>query len=147
MSIVVASAGARERSHAPRLRLLRSQGDAHAEPLREEEASRPIEGRPALRLLHQGPAHVLVAGTDSARRAVLLDELTQTMPQSTLFEEASAVWEVLEHAPASRAVILSGDLDDASVESLVRLLSHRYPRLPVVSIDAPAPHGDLRAHA
>jgi hypothetical protein len=145
MSIVVASARARERPHAPTLRLLRSQGDVHAEPLREEEASRPIAGRPALRVLHD-PSHVLVAGTDSARRAVLVDELAQTMPQSTLFEEASAVWEVLEHAPASRAVILSGDLDDASVESLVRLLSHRYPRLPVVSIDAPAPHGDLRVH-
>jgi len=137
MSAAASPGRARERSRTPRLRLLRSAEDMHAGLLHHEGASRPSEDRPGLRLV-ASPPHVLVAGADAARRATLLDELTQTMPQSTRFEEASAVWEVLEHAPTCRIVILSGDLDDAPAESLMHMLGHRHPGLPVVSIDAPA---------
>ncbi len=113
MSTAASHYWARERSRAPRLRLLRGAESVHAGSPRADESTRSVAGRPALRLMVD-PAPVLIAGSDSARRAALIDDLTETMPQSTLFEEASAVSEVLEHAPASRMVILSGDLDDTS---------------------------------
>lgn len=47
--------------------------------------------------------------------------------------------DVLERAPASRLVILAGDLGDGSAESLVRLLGLRHPELPVVSIETLPP--------
>lgn len=97
------------RSSAPKLRLRRSPGD----------------GRP-----------VLVAGRDPAQRAAVLDELTHTMPPSTIFEQVSEFWEVLVRAPASRLVILSGDLDEVPVDSLMHMLGHRYPGLPVVTLGA-----------
>jgi len=49
------------------------------------------------------------------------------------------VWEVLAHAPSSRIVILSGELDDAPAESLMHTLGHRHPGLPVVSLGPPSP--------
>jgi hypothetical protein len=141
MSTAASHYWARERSRAPQLRLLHCTEEPHdGLPCADaaDEFARSIAGRPALRLADD-PAPVLIAGTDSARRAALLDDLTQTMPQNTVFEEASAVSEVLEHAPTSCMVVLSGDLDDTPAESLMHVLGHRHPGLPVVSVDGSAP--------
>jgi len=91
---------------------------------------------------------VLLAAADPDRRAQLRAEIGATLPQPTAFAEADAVCEVLERAPASRLVILAGDLGDGSAESLVRLLGLRHPELPVVSIETLAPRpADLRIAA
>jgi hypothetical protein len=66
----------------------------------------------------------------------VLHDLSETMPEGTCFEEAGELWEVLAWAPASRAVILSGELDDVPAESLLHTLGHRHPGLPVVSVEA-----------
>lgn len=93
----------------------------------------------------QAAPPVLIAGRDSARRAILVKELTEIMPGSTVFEEAGAFSEVLEHAPGSRMVIISGDLADVRAESFTRVLGRRHPGLPVVRLDAVASGGDLCA--
>jgi hypothetical protein len=82
---------------------------------------------------------VLIAGGDSERRAELRRELAELMPAETRFEELETAWELLVRAPVSRAVILSGDLDEAPAESLLHTLTHRYPGLPVVSFGEPSP--------
>jgi len=138
MSTAASHYWARERPRIPQLRLLRGAESVRDGLPRADASTRSVAGRPALQLMVDS-APVLIAGSDSARRAALIDDLTETMPQSTLFEEASAVSEVLEHAPASRMVILSGDLDDTPAESLMHMLGHRHPGLPVVSVDGPAP--------
>lgn len=143
----------RSRSRTPALRLLygqNDQGSAHpadSEPLRGHDTSAPV--------LHvvDGPTRVLLAGTDTGRRAALLDELTRTLSASTVFEEADAVCEVLEHAPGSRMAFITGDLDDAPAESMMQMLAHRHPELPVLIVDDPtgnagghvaASHDELR---
>jgi hypothetical protein len=68
----------------------------------------------------------------------VLHDLSETMPAGTHFEELGALWEVLTWAPASRAVIISGELDDVPAESLLHTLGHRHPGLPVVSVEAVA---------
>jgi hypothetical protein len=68
----------------------------------------------------------------------VLHDLSETMPAGTHFEELGALWEVLAWAPASRAVIISGELDDVPAESLLHTLGHRHPGLPVVSVEAVA---------
>jgi hypothetical protein len=136
-----------EREHTSEvsaLGYLRSAARARSRPLRRRTA---LAGGPILRLL-RNPSHVLIAGADPVRRASLLGELARSMPPHTPFTEASAITEVLEHAPDSRLVVLSGDLDDAPAETLMRLLGHRHPRLPIVSIGAPAAAShQLRAYA
>ena len=72
----------------------------------------------------------------------LLDDLIETMPRGTCFEQASVLSEVLELAPTSRMVILSGGLEDASARSLMAILSQRHPTLPIVNMD-PAGLDDL----
>ena len=74
----------------------------------------------------------------------MIEEFGQTMAPGTKFVHASAFWEVLVLAGSSRMVILSGDLDEVPTGSLMRMLSHRYPTLPVVALDA---SGTARAHA
>jgi hypothetical protein len=144
----------RSRSRAPSLRLLHGQNDQRlADP---SSSSEPLRGRdaspPALRVV-DGPTRVLLAGTDTERRAALLDELTQTLSTSTVFEQADAVSEALEHASGSRMAFITGDLEDAPAESLMRMLAHRHPELPVLIVDGPtrnagghiaARHGELR---
>ena len=61
-----------------------------------------------------------------------------------MFEQADAVCEALEHAPGSRMAFITGDLDDAPAESLMRMLAHRHPGLAVLVVDAPA--GDAGGH-
>lgn len=118
------------RTRAPALRLLQSQSP-HPEPLRRHDAPAP-----ALRVI-DGPARVLLAGSDAGRRAVLLDELAQTLSPGTVFAEADAVCDVLEHAPNSRMAFITGDLDDTPAESLMHVLAHRHPELPVLIVDGP----------
>jgi DNA-binding NtrC family response regulator len=79
---------------------------------------------------------VLVAGADSAKRAAVLDDLAQTMSTSTVFAEADTFWKVLVRAPSSSMVILSDELDYVPAESLMQMLVHRHPDLPVVSVAA-----------
>jgi hypothetical protein len=81
-------------------------------------------------------APVLIAGDNATRRDAMVDELARTMAPGTRFTHAAASWEVLALAGSSSMVVLSGELGDASGESLMRMLSHRYPALPVVSLDA-----------
>ncbi|MFI4985324.1 MAG: hypothetical protein ACHQAV_04980 [Solirubrobacterales bacterium] len=83
-----------------------------------------------------GDSPVLVAGRDLAARAEVLDSLVATMPERTLFQEVGTFWEVLVRAPLVRMVVLSGELDGIPTESLLHMLGHRHPELPVVSLDA-----------
>jgi hypothetical protein len=76
------------------------------------------------------------------RRLGLLDELTQTLSAGTVFAEADAVCDVLEHASGSRMVIITGDLDDLSAEALLHMLAHRHPSLPVMTVDSPTRNGE-----
>ncbi len=80
---------------------------------------------------------ILVAGSDPQRRSTLLRELSERLPKGTRFEEAAATWEVLERAPCSRIVMLAGDLDGSSPESVMHLLGNRHPLLPVLALSAP----------
>jgi hypothetical protein len=86
-------------------------------------------------------SYVLLAGSSEDRRRELLAELSRTLTPSTRFREASVAWEVLQQAPSSRMVILTGDLNDISAESLTRLVGRRYPWLPVLTLDQ-APQAD-----
>jgi hypothetical protein len=119
------------RTRAPALRLLQGQRPAHPEPLRRHDASPP-----ALQVI-DGPARVLLAGPDADRRATLLDELAQTLSAGTVFAEADAVCDVLEHAPNSRMAFITGDLDGTPAESLMHVLAHRHPELPVLIVEGP----------
>jgi hypothetical protein len=125
----------RTRSRAlrtPALRLVQGQGSPHPEALRGQDSPAP-----ALRVVDR-PTRVLLAGADADRRATLLDELSQTLPANTVFEQADAVCGALEHAPGSRMAFITGDLDDAPAESLMQTLAHRHPELPVMVVDRPA---------
>jgi hypothetical protein len=64
----------------------------------------------------------------------MLDELRGLLPSSTKFLEACEAWEVLACAAGSRMVVLTGDLEDLSSGSLVRLLARRHPLLPVLAV-------------
>jgi hypothetical protein len=81
-------------------------------------------------------ARVVIADWDAARRAALLDELTQEMPASTTFLEASTVAEVLEHAHGSGLVIICGAVGAVPSGSLKRILARRYPDLRVIDLQA-----------
>lgn len=124
------------RTRAPALRLLQGQRPVHPEPLRRHDAPPP-----ALQVI-DGPARVLLAGSDAGRRAALLDELAQTLSAGTVFAEADAVCDVLEHAPNSRMAFITGDLDDTPAESLMHVLAHRHPELPVLIVESPVRNTD-----
>ncbi|HVR04721.1 MAG TPA: hypothetical protein VMS02_01680 [Solirubrobacteraceae bacterium] len=120
--------------------------------------SRADRGRPTLRLLRggqpeparatgEGTARILVAGADAERRANVLRNLSEALPDETQFGEAGAAWEVLEQAPSSGVVMLAGDLDEATAESLMHVLGHRYPSLPVVALGLAADGGGARQSA
>jgi DNA-binding NtrC family response regulator len=97
---------------------------------------RDAETRPALRVL-SGPAEerpVLIAGGDTAAREAVRRDLARTMSPETVIEQAGAVWEVLARAADSSIVVLSGALEGLSSESLLSMLAHRHPGLPVVSV-------------
>jgi hypothetical protein len=144
--------GALERLHALTPWLVPSAGhDGGPAALHADPAPGPVEHSSALGGgEHEAPDRtppVLVAGRDSARRAILLKELTEIMPGSTVFEEVGAFSEVLEHAPSSRMVIFSGDLPDVPADSFTGILGRRHPRLPVVRLDAPPSSDNLCVRA
>jgi hypothetical protein len=126
----------RSGSRVPALRLLPD--PSPVEPRTQSESLRGADARPpALRVI-AGPTCILLAGADAQRRATLLDELSQTLGENTVFEQADAVCEALEHASGSRMAFIAGDLDDAPAESLMQTLAHRHPELPVLIVDGPA---------
>jgi hypothetical protein len=126
-------------ARVPALRVLPYEGGGPI-TLSDRRAARAREERPSLRLVDER-SPILVAGSDTPRRAALLDDLTETLPEGTCFEEVSTLGEVLERAPASRMVILNDALDDVSAAALMRILSLRHPRLPVITLDPAAPDG------
>lgn len=79
-------------------------------------------------------SRILVAGADPVQRAAVLHDLSESLPEGAQLGEAGAVSEVLERAPASSVVMLAGDLDDVSAESLMHMLGSRHPSLPVVAL-------------
>jgi hypothetical protein len=129
----------------PSLRLLRGgrrDGGArdgvnhsHALPA-AEHTRREVEqnGETVAQLSAGARSRILVAGADPARRATVLRNLSEALPEETQFGEAEAAWEVLEQAPSSGVVMLAGDLDEATAESVMNVLGHRYPSLPVVAL-------------
>ncbi|MGD0455194.1 MAG: hypothetical protein ABSB69_16525 [Solirubrobacteraceae bacterium] len=81
-------------------------------------------------------SRVVIADGDAARRAALLDSLTQKMPEGTAFLEAATVSQALEHARGSRMVIIGGALREASAGTLTQILARRCPGLHVVDLAA-----------
>jgi hypothetical protein len=122
---------------APALRLAQSEDDGPI-TLSDRRDAHTSRDRPALRLVENG-SPILIAGSDTPRRAALLADLTETMPRGTVFEELSTLGEVLERASASRMVILNGQLEDVSARALMRILAQRHPKLPVVGLDLSDP--------
>jgi hypothetical protein len=113
--------------HGPQLRLLRgARGTGRTVGSPRDE---PPTGGPARKR-----SRILVAGADPKERAAVLRDLSETLPPDTQFGEAGAVSEVLEQAPSSGVVMLAGDLEEVSAESLIRLLGDRHPSLPVVAL-------------
>lgn len=98
----------------------------------------PPPQRPRLRLVPDPPRDILLAGGDAGRRHALIQELSQRLPEGTSIKQADATWEVLQQAPTSRMVMLAGELEGTSTESLMHLLGSRHPQLPVVALGAPA---------
>ena len=84
------------------------------------------------------PRSILLAGGEAGDREAVLSDLRRTMPGGTVFRQAGALWEVLARAAESSMVVLSGELDEVPAESLMHMLAHRNPALPVVSVDATA---------
>jgi hypothetical protein len=108
----------------------------YSEPETDAAASpggEPRDERPLLRLLPV-TSRVVIGDQDGARRAALLDQLTQAMPESTTFLEASTVAELFDHARGSRMVILGGALEQIPTSSLMRLLAARHPGVHVVNL-------------
>jgi hypothetical protein len=126
MSPTISSRNHRGAAQRPHLRLLRSARQA-LEESRDEHLPTPRRqacGRP----------RILVAGADPERRAAVLRDLSQELPSDTQFGEAGAVSEVLAQAPSSGVVMLAGELDEGSAESLMQVLGDRHPSLPVVAL-------------
>lgn len=122
---------------APKLRLMPIGGSAVA-PRRSPKPRSP------LRLLGASSAPgaaasqgqpILLAGGDQSVRTSVLRDLARSMPPSTSFEQAGAIWEVLARAPQSKLVILSGALEGIPAQALMQMLGHRHPEVPVVCID------------
>jgi hypothetical protein len=86
----------------------------------------------------EGASPILIAGRDRVSRAEVLDSLAETMGPDAAFEEAETFSEVLLKAPASRMVVLAGELDGVPPESLRHRLARRHPDLPVATLDARA---------
>lgn len=100
------------------------------EPEKVGQDRRPENTRP--RHTH---SCVLLAGADETGRQKLRQELSRTLKPGTVFVEASEAWEVVQEAPGSRMVMLTGDLREASAESIMRVLGRRHPDIPVLRLD------------
>jgi hypothetical protein len=120
----------------PTLRLLPKTGSLQHRPESIDSATRPTDQAAPGRA--PAPRSILLAGGDAGDREAVLSDLRRTMPGGTTFRQAGALWEVLARAAESSMVVLSGELDEVSAESLMHMLAHRNPALPVVSVDATA---------
>jgi hypothetical protein len=120
----------------PKLRLLPKTGSLQRRPKSVDSAARPTDRATPERA--PAPRSILLAGGDAGDREAVLSDLRRTMPGGTTFRQAGALWEVLAHAAESSMVVLSGELDEVPAESLMHMLAHRNPALPVVSVDATA---------
>jgi hypothetical protein len=134
------------RSHEARRPVLRVLGGSGRREPPTDGLGAAEPRRPALRVVaHDGPepapraAPVLLAGANARERAALRAEFGAMLPRRTEWVEADDVAGVLERAAYSRMVILAGDLDDADMESLVRLLGRRHPELALIRVDASMP--------
>jgi hypothetical protein len=120
----------------PKLRLLPHAGEPDATGGDGGE-----DAPPKLRLVATGAEDVrpvLVAGSDVQGRASVCRQMARTMPPSTAFEQAGAVWEVLVRAGESSMVILSGELEEMPAESVMQMIAHRHPEVPVVCLEPAA---------
>lgn len=120
---------------APKLRLMPKGGSSERRTGKRNAALRLLgsASTPVASTPHTRP--VLLAGGDQSARTAVLGDLAKSMPPSTSFEQASAIWEVLARAPQSKIVILSGALEGISAQTLMQMLGHRHPEVPVVCID------------
>lgn len=115
----------------PKLRLLPKTGSL--QPRHDSLGSAAQQATPERAA---APRSILLAGGEAGDRAAVLSDLRRTMPGGTVFRQAGALWEVLARAAESSMVVLSGELDEVPAESLMHMLAHRNPALPVVSVDA-----------
>jgi hypothetical protein len=127
-------------SRAPKLRLVPRKDDPAASPgeggsLQATGSEHALDGGSG------STSPVLVAGPSAAGRASVIESLSEIMPADTAFQEVGTFWEVLVQAPTIQMIVLSGDLDGIPTESLLHMLGHRHPGLPVVSLDTPAAAG------
>jgi hypothetical protein len=99
-----------------------------------------------LQLVEEHPC-TLIAGANACLRAAVRLELAAVMAPDARFGEAERVSEVLEQAHRSGVVMLTGDLQDASADALIKLLAQRHPRLPIVALDAPLIEREMRRTA
>ncbi|HWG07607.1 MAG TPA: hypothetical protein VN672_01225 [Solirubrobacteraceae bacterium] len=129
---------------SPRLQLLPKTGNRQRRQRHLELTSRPTQA--AAESPTGAPRAILVAGGAPADREAVLRDLRESMPRSTVFEQAGALWEVVARASQSSMVVFSGELDEIPAESLMRLLANRHPELPVVTLDPPSPLGQARTN-
>ncbi len=120
----------------PKLRLLPKTGSLQRRRDSLESATQPTQQ--ATPEQAAAPRSILLAGGEAGDREAVLSDLRRTMPGGTTFRQAGALWEVLARAAESSMVVLSGELDEVPAESLMQMLAHRNPALPVVSVDATA---------
>lgn len=121
---------------APKLRLMPIGGSAVTRRPRKRRSALRLLGAPSASVTSASQAQpILLAGGDQSARTSVLRDLTRSMPSSTSFEQASAIWEVLARAPQSKLVILSGALEGIPAQALMQMLGHRHPEVPVVCID------------
>jgi len=90
-----------------------------------------------------GRRRVIVVGGGLARRRSVREQVLTTMGDARVCETTD-LWSVLAQAPTSQLVILLGDLDEAPVRELERLLGHRHPELTVLT-PASGPESQLAA--
>jgi hypothetical protein len=125
-------------AHRSHLRMLRGGARTELAPERtaHDPQSQPIGETPSATepQAQQERSRILIAGADPQRRAEVLADLTEALPADTQFGEAGAAWEVLDQASSSGVVMLAGDLDEVTAESLMHVLGHRHPSLPVVAL-------------
>lgn len=123
------------------LRMLRGGREARENHTSGAAAPQHERRAAARRAAAKARARILVAGADPEQRAAVLQELSEALPNDTQFGEARAAWEVLEQAPSSGVVMLAGDLAEVTAESLMHVLGHRHPSLPVVALGVVAGGG------
>lgn len=123
-----------------RLKLLRGSGEGSPRGDGASEATTDREAQHAARLRlvqDERPRSILLAGGDAGRRDALQRELSQRLPKGTSIRQAEATWQVLEQAPTSRLVMIAGELDGSTPESVMHLIGSRHPQLPVLALSAP----------